>query len=116
MAKTSNASTDTRCSCASSSLPTVQFKPFEWVQREGLDVSRQRHASFLNDARDVVQGTQTLAQLLSWDEDRRDAASSDAGPPPLLDACQREALQRLLAVSLGLLHAQIEAQCDALTP
>jgi hypothetical protein len=31
-------------------------------------------------------------------------------PPsaPLFDACQRDALQRLLAVSLGLLHARIE--------
>lgn len=115
MAKTTNASTDAGCSCATS-FSVARFRPYEWVQSEGLDIDRQRHASFLNDARDVVQGTQTLAQLLSWDEDRRDAASTDAGPPPLLDACQREALQRLLAVSLGLLHAQIEAQCDALTP
>jgi hypothetical protein len=116
MATTTNSSTTAGCSCASSSFSVALFKPYEWVQSEGLDIDRQRRASFLNDARDVVQGTQTLAQLLNWDEDRRDAASSDAGPPPLLDACQREALQRLLAVSLGLLHARIEAQCDAATP
>jgi hypothetical protein len=114
MAKTTNASTDTGSSGTFSSLPAVQFKPFEWVQSEGCDVDRQRRASFLNDARDVVQGTQTLAQLLDWDEDRRDEAATDAGPAPLLNACQRESLQRLLAASLGLLHARIEAQCDAL--
>jgi hypothetical protein len=43
-------------------------------------------------------------------------AATDAGPAPLFNACQRESLQRLLAASLGLLHARIEAQCDALTP
>jgi hypothetical protein len=66
----------------------------------------------------VVQGAQTLAQLLNWDEDRRDAASSDAAADsaPLFDACQRDALHRLLAVSLGLLHARIEGECEALTP
>ncbi|MDP9916498.1 hypothetical protein J2W24_002145 [Variovorax boronicumulans] len=84
------------------------FKPFEWVHGEWLPPSLQSHAAFLNDARDVVQGAQTLVQLLDWDEDRRDAA-------PLFDACQRSSLQRFLAVSLGLLHARIEAQCEALT-
>jgi len=64
----------------------------------------------------VVQGAQTLVQLLNRDEDRRDAASSDAGPAPLLDACQRDSLQRLLAASLALLHARTEGECDALTP
>jgi hypothetical protein len=109
-----NANTDAGCSCASSSFPVAQFQPFEWIPSEGLDAPRQNRASFLNDARDVVQGTQTLAQLLSWDEDRRDTAATDAGPAPLFNACQRESLQRLLAASLGLLHARIEAQCDAL--
>lgn len=94
--------------------PTALFKPFEWVEGEGLDVSRQNQAAFLNDARDVVQGAHTLVQLLAWDEDRRDAALSDADPAPLFDAGQRSALQRLLAVSLGLLHARIESQCEAL--
>jgi hypothetical protein len=116
MATTTNSSTTAGCSCASSSFSVALFKPYEWVQSEGLDIDRQRRASFLNDARDVVQGTQTLAQLLSWDEDRRDEAATDASPAPLFNACQRESLQRLLAASLGLLHARIEAQCDALTP
>ena len=119
MAKNSNASTGADCSCASSSVPTAQFKPFEWVQIERLDPSQQRHAAFLNDARDVVQGAQTLAQLLNWDEDRRDATASDAAAAdsaPLFDACQRDALHRLLAVSLELLHARIEGECEALTP
>ncbi len=119
MAKNSNASTGAVCSCACSSVSTAQFKPFEWVQIERLDPSQQRRAAFLNDARDVVQGAQTLAQLLNWDEDRRDAAASDAAAAdsaPLFDACQRDALHRLLAVSLGLLHARIEGECDALTP
>ncbi|SFQ34876.1 hypothetical protein SAMN05216567_11494 [Variovorax sp. OK605] len=95
--------------------PTAQFKPFEWVPGERLDPSRQSRAAFLNDARDAVQGAHTLAQLLAWDEDRRDAALSDADPAPLFDACQRSALQRFLAVSLALLHARIESQCEALT-
>jgi hypothetical protein len=113
MANASNAGTDAGCSCASY-RPTAQFKPFEWVQGDPLDPSQQSQAAFLNDARDVVQGAQTLAQLLDWDEDRRDAASSDADPAPLFDASQRGSLQRLLSATLGLLHARIEAQCEAL--
>jgi len=114
MANASNAGTNAGCSCASY-RPTAQFKPFEWVQGDRLDLSQQSQAAFLNDARDVVQGVQTLVQLLNWDEDRRDAASSDADPAPLFDACQRGSLQRLLSATLGLLHARIEAQCEALT-
>lgn len=113
MATASNAGTDAGCSCASP-RPTVLFRPFEWVQGERHPPSLQSHAAFLNEARDVVQGAQTLVQLLDWDEDRRDAASSDADSAPLLDACQRSSLQRFLAVSLGLLHARIEAQCEVL--
>jgi len=114
MANASNAGTNAGCSCASY-RPTAQFKPFEWVQGDRLDLSQQSQAAFLNDARDVVQGVQTLVQLLGWDEDRREAASSDADPAPLFDACQRGSLQRLLSATLGLLHARIEAQCEALT-
>lgn len=114
MANASNAGTDAGCSCASY-RSTAQFKPFEWVQGDRLDPSPQSQAAFLNDARDVVQGAQTLVQLLGWDEDRRDAASSDADPAPLFDACQRDSLQRLLSATLGLLLARIEVQCEALT-
>ena len=114
MANASNAGTDAGCSCASY-RSTAQFKPFEWVQGDRLDLSQQSQAAFLNDARDVVKGVQTLVQLLGWDEDRRDAASSDADPAPLFDACQRGSLQRLLSATLGLLHARIEAQCEVLT-
>ncbi|WP_454908957.1 hypothetical protein [Variovorax gossypii] len=96
--------------------PAAQFRPFEWIEAERLHPHQQNQAAFLNDARDVVQGACTLAQLLAWDEDRRDAALSGADPAPLFDACQRGALQRLLTVSLSLLHARIESQCDALTP
>ena len=102
------------CPCAPH-RPTAQFRPFEWIEAERLDSSQQDQAAFLNDARDVVQGACTLAQLLAWDEDRRDAALSSTDPAPLLDACQRGALQRLLSVSLSLLHARIESQCEALT-
>ncbi len=109
-----NAGTDAGCPCASQ-RSTVLFKPFEWVQGERLPPSLQSHAAFLNEARDVVQGAQTLVQLLEWDEDRRDAASSDVDPAPLFDACQRSSLQRFVVVSLGLLHARIEAQGEALT-
>lgn len=115
MANASNAGTDAGCSFTSYRA-TAQFKPFEWVQGDRLnDSSQQSQAAFLNDARDVVQGAQTLVQLLAWDEDRRDAASSDADPAPLFDACQRGSLQRLLSATLGLLHARIEVQCEALT-
>ncbi|QNK66345.1 hypothetical protein [Variovorax sp. PAMC26660] len=112
-ASSNDASTDARCACTPY-RPIAQFKPFEWVQGDLLDPSRQSQAAFLNDARDVVQGVQMLAQLLDWDEDRRNAASSDADPAPLFDACQRGSLQRLLSATLGLLHARIEAQCEAL--
>jgi hypothetical protein len=114
MAIDSNAGTN----IGSSHFPqpsTPLFKPFEWIQSEGLDLPQQKQAAFLNNARDVVQGAQTLIQLLVWDEDRREAVSSDADAAPLFDECQRDALQRLLAASLGLLHAQIEDQCEALT-
>jgi len=113
MADSSNAGADANCSTASY-RPTAQFKPFEWVRGEGLSLPQQRLAEFLNDARDVVHGVQMLSQLLNWDEDRREAASSDADPAPLFNACHREALERLLAVSLGLLGAQIERQCEVL--
>lgn len=117
MANASNAGTDTGCTCTPP-LPAIhQFKPFEWIEGERIDPSHHSLAAFLNDARDVVQGTQTLIQLLDWDEDRRDAASSSAANlAPLFDACQRNALQRLLSASLGLLHARIESQCEALAP
>jgi hypothetical protein len=113
-ASSNDASTNARCACALY-RPTAQFKPFEWVQGEHLDPSQQSQAAFLNDARDVVQGAQTLVQLLAWDEDRRDAASSDTDPAPLFDEYQRGSLQRLLSATLGLLHARIEVQCEALT-
>jgi len=109
------ASTDARCACAPY-RPDAQFKPFEWIQSDRLgDSSQQSQAAFLNDARDIVQGAQTLVQLLAWDEDRRDAASSDSDPPPLFDACQRGSLQRLLSATLSLLHGRIEAHCEMLT-
>lgn len=114
MAKASNKGTDAG-SPAAPHRPTAQFKPFEWVEGDGLDLPQQRQAAFLNSARDIVQGAQTLIHLLGWDEDRRDADASDADAAPLFNSCQRDALQRLLAASLGLLHAQIEDQCEALT-
>ena len=82
MATAPNAGTDAGCPCASH-RSTALFKPFEWVQGEQLAPSLQSHAAFLNEARDLVQGAQTLVQLLEWDEDRRGAASSDADPAPL---------------------------------
>ncbi|CAA2110154.1 hypothetical protein [Variovorax paradoxus] len=95
--------------------PAPQFRPFEWIEGDGLDASLRSQAEFLNDARDVVQGVQTLSQLLAWDEDRQEAALSDADPAPLFDAAQRSALQRLVCAALGLLHARIESRCEALT-
>lgn len=92
--------------------PRPQFRPFEWIPCEGLDRSLHHRASFLNDARDVVQGAYLLVQLLQWDEERHDAASSD--PVAVFDACQRSSLQRFVAVSLGLLHARIEEQCETM--
>ena len=100
---------DTGCPCAPH-RPAAQFRPFEWIESQRLDPHQQTQAAFLNDARDVVQGACTLAQLLAWDEDRRDAALSATDPAPLFDACQRGALQRLLSASLSLLHARIESQ------
>jgi len=114
MATTTNAGTDDGCRCTPHH-PAARFKPFEWVPGEQLDLSQRSQAAFLNSARDVVQGAHTLAQLLEWDEDRRDAAASGDGPAQVFDAGQRSALQRLLAASLDLLHAQIEAQCELLT-
>ncbi|MFH0129214.1 hypothetical protein ACGLHS_03340 [Variovorax sp. VaC1] len=113
-ASSNDTSTDDRCA-HTFYRSTAQFKPFEWVQGDLLDPSQQTQAAFLNDARDIVQGAQTLIQLLAWDEDRRDAASSDADPAPLFDAGQRGLLQRLLSATLGLLHARIEDQCEALS-
>jgi hypothetical protein len=74
----------------------AEFKPFAWNPVDGLDHEERRRASFLNDARDVIDGAHTLMQLLAWDEGRRDAA------------------QPLLIASLGMLHAGIEGQCEAL--
>lgn len=90
----------------------TQFKPFEWIPCEGLELSLHHRAAFLNDARDVVHGAQLLVQLLQWDEERHDASSSDTSPAPVLNACQRSSLQRFVAVSLGLLHARVEEQCE----
>ncbi|NVM90989.1 hypothetical protein [Variovorax sp. SG517] len=112
-ASSNDAGTSTRAASASY-RPSAQFKPFEWVQGDRLDSSGRSQAEFLNDARDIVQGAQTLVQLLGWDEDRRDAAASDADPAPLFEASQRDSLQRLLSATLGLLHARIEVQCEAL--
>ena len=111
MAKDFNAGTDAGDSGA---RPVSQFKPFEWVPPRGLDPSRQHQAAFLNDACDVVQGALLLVQLLQWDEERCDAVPSETDPAPVLDACQRSSLQRFVAVSLGLLHARIEAQCETM--
>ena len=93
---------------------SAQFKPFVWNPLEGLDHKDQRYALFLNDARDVVQGAQTLMQLLVWDEDRRDEAQSLEGTAPLLGAVHRASLQRFVIASLGMLHADIEEQCEGL--
>lgn len=92
-----------------------QFKPFEWLQRAELDFSQHDQAAFLNDARDIVHGAHMLVQLLAWDEDRHDAAESNPDAPPLLDACQRSSMQRFVAVALDMLHARIEAQCEAMS-
>lgn len=111
MAKDSNAAGDARAH----HRPFAQFNPFEWIPCEGLDPRLHDRAAFLNDARDVVQGAQLLVQLLQWDEERHDAAPSDAdNNATVFDACQRSSLQRFVAVSLGLLHARIEAQCEAM--
>lgn len=87
---------------------SAEFKPFAWNPVGGLDHEERRRASFLNDARDVIDGAHTLMQLLAWDEERRDAAQ------PLLDETHRSSIQRLLIASLGMLHAGIEGQCEAL--
>lgn len=108
MADDSNATGDARASFR----PRPQFRPFGWIPCEGLDPSLHHRASFLNDARDVVQGAQLLVQLLQWDEERHDATSAD--PAAVFDACQRGSLQRFVAVSLGLLHARIEEQCETM--
>ncbi|KIQ33967.1 hypothetical protein RT97_09070 [Variovorax paradoxus] len=93
---------------------SAEFKPFVWNPPEGLDHKERRYALFLNDARDVVQGAHTLMELLAWDEDRRDEACSSNGPAPLLGAADRASLQRLAIASLGMLHADIECQCEGL--
>lgn len=92
--------------------PRIQFKPFEWIPCEGLELSLQDRAAFLNDARDVVQGVQLLVQLLQWDEEQHSAAAADIELFPVFNVCQRSSLQRFAAVSLGLLHARIEKQCE----
>lgn len=108
MADSSNAGTD------AGYRPIAQFQPFEWVRGEGLNLSQQRLADFLNGARDVVHGAQLLSEFLSWDQERCETASSTAGPAPVLDARHRGALQRFLFASLGLLGAEIERQCEGL--
>ncbi|SFP97874.1 hypothetical protein SAMN05216567_110103 [Variovorax sp. OK605] len=87
----------------------AQFKPFAWSLLEGLDHRARQRAAFLNDARDVIDGAHTLMQLLAWDEERGDAVGS------LLDTTHRASLQRLVIASLGMLHADIEVQCEALS-
>jgi hypothetical protein len=91
---------------------SAEFKPFVWNPLQGLDHKERRYALFLNDARDVVQGAYTLMELLAWDEDRRDEARSSNGPVPLFSAADRASLQRLAIASLGMLHAEIEGQCE----
>lgn len=94
---------------------SAQFKPFVWNCAEGLDPEARARASFLNDARDVVDGAHTLMQLLEWDEDLRDEAKPANGDiEPLLARANRASLQRLLIASLGMLQADIERQCEAL--
>lgn len=95
---------------------SAEFKPFVWNPLQGLDHKERRYALFLNDARDVVQGAHTLMELLAWDEDRRDEARSSDGPAPvpLFGAADRASLQRLAIASLGMLHADIECQCEGL--
>lgn len=92
----------------------AKFKPFVWNSLEGLDHEARARASFLNDARDVVDGAHTLMQLLAWDEEQRDEAKPvDGDVAPLLAGAHRASLQRLLIASLGMLHADIERQCEA---
>ncbi|MDQ0041723.1 hypothetical protein [Variovorax boronicumulans] len=95
---------------------SAEFKPFVWNPLQGLDHKERQYALFLNDARDVVQGAHTLMELLAWDEDRRDEAHSSNGPAPvpLFGAADRASLQRLAIASLGMLHADIECQCEGL--
>lgn len=114
MADSSNAGADAGGSTASYH-PTAQFKPYTWWSpSSGLDIHQQHYASFLNDARDVVQGAHTLVELLSWDDVRRELAQSPADPAPVFDAFHRGSLERLLAASLNMLGAQIEGQFDFL--
>jgi len=108
MADDSNATGD------ASTSPRSQFRPFEWIPCEGLDPSLHHRATFLNDARDVVQGAQLLVQLLQWDEERHDAESSETKLAPVLERYQRSSLRRFVAAALGLLHAQIEDRCEAM--
>jgi hypothetical protein len=114
MADSSNAGNDAGGSTASYH-PTAQFKPHTWWNpASGLDIHQQHYASFLQDARDVVQGAHTLVELLSWDDLRRELATSPAEPTPVFDAFHRGSLERLLAASLNMLGAQIEGQFEML--
>lgn len=102
-------------SSAASFVPTPQFKPFTWWSSASrLDIHQQHYASFLNDARDVVHGAHTLAELLNWDDVRRELAQSPDDPAPIFDAFHRGSLERLLIASLSMLGAQIEHQCEVL--
>lgn len=98
----------------SSAHDSAQFKPFVWNSLEGLDHDARARASFLNDARDVVDGAQTLMQLLLWDDERRDDVGSSDATVPLLERWHRASLQRFMVAALGMLHADIEGQCEAL--
>ena len=92
----------------------AKFKPFVWNSLEGLDHEARARASFLNDARDVVDGAHTLMQLLAWDEEQRDEANAANARAPLRDAVHRASLQRFVVAALGRLHADIEGQCETL--
>jgi hypothetical protein len=94
----------------------AQFKPFVWNPLDGLMGDPLQRALFLNHARDVVDGAHTLLQLLAWDEDEHEGWTPDCdGPLPLFDGTHRASLHRLVVASLGKLHADIEAQREAMS-
>lgn len=88
------------------------FEPIEYGHKEVERASLPGGAvqRFANLVHDISAGSETILQLIEWDEMRADAHMEDAkAPPPVLSVTSRSTLMRLVVANMGALTQEAES-------
>nr|AWD72266.1 hypothetical protein pH8NP1_p005 [Polaromonas sp. H8N] len=88
-------------------MPKYAFAPYERGHKalENVDLSGSAVQALINKIETISQGTETLLNLLQWDQANRQSVGDGDSPNnrPVLNDYHRETLQSLAIVNLGII-------------